>query len=112
MTAADIVVDRWGARFRGRRFPCAIGRGGITAAKREGDGATPAGAHGLIGLLYRPDRVARAALPGWARPIGPFDRWSDDPRDPDYNHYLPGAPDHPSAPSGCTAPIRFMTWCC
>jgi L,D-peptidoglycan transpeptidase YkuD (ErfK/YbiS/YcfS/YnhG family) len=83
--ATDIVVTRWGARFLGRRFPCAIGRGGITRTKREGDGATPAGVHGLVGLLYRPDRIARAALPDWALPFGPADLWSDDPRDPDYN---------------------------
>jgi L,D-peptidoglycan transpeptidase YkuD (ErfK/YbiS/YcfS/YnhG family) len=84
----DLVVTRWGARFLGRRFPCATGRGGIRRRKREGDGATPAGTHGFIGLLYRPDRVARAALPGWARPIGPSDLWSDDPADPDYNHLV------------------------
>jgi len=69
----------------GRRFPASIGRGGVTACKREGDGATPVGTHGLIGLLYRPDRIGRARLPGWALPIGPNDLWSDDPRDPDYN---------------------------
>jgi L,D-peptidoglycan transpeptidase YkuD (ErfK/YbiS/YcfS/YnhG family) len=45
MSRIDIVVTRWGARFMGRRFPCAIGRGGITQTKREGDGATPAGTH-------------------------------------------------------------------
>jgi L,D-peptidoglycan transpeptidase YkuD (ErfK/YbiS/YcfS/YnhG family) len=85
VTDRDLVVGRWGARFLGRRFPCAIGRGGITGAKREGDGATPAGTLGFIGLLYRPDRIARALLPDWAVPIGPSDLWSDDPRDPDYN---------------------------
>jgi L,D-peptidoglycan transpeptidase YkuD (ErfK/YbiS/YcfS/YnhG family) len=69
----------------GRRFACSIGRGGIKTEKREGDGATPAGIHGLIGLLYRPDRIARTALPAWALPFGPSDLWSDDPRDPDYN---------------------------
>jgi L,D-peptidoglycan transpeptidase YkuD (ErfK/YbiS/YcfS/YnhG family) len=83
--ATDIVVTRWGARFMGRRFPCAIGRGGITADKREGDGATPAGIHGIVGMLHRPDRIARGALPDWALPFGPVDLWSDDPRDPDYN---------------------------
>ena len=83
--ATDIVVTRWGARFMGRRFACSIGRGGIKTDKREGDGATPAGIHGLIGLLYRPDRIARTALPDWALPFGPSDLWSDDPRDPDYN---------------------------
>ena len=51
--------------------------------KREGDGATPAGVHRLVGMLYRPDRMARPA--DWALPIGPSDLWSDDPRDQDYN---------------------------
>jgi L,D-peptidoglycan transpeptidase YkuD (ErfK/YbiS/YcfS/YnhG family) len=82
----DLVVDRWGARFRGRRMPCALGRGGVSAAKREGDGASPAGALRLRRVLWRRDRLARPAaraLPG--APIGPRDGWSDDPRDPAYN---------------------------
>lgn len=83
MKARDIVVTRMGARFLGRRFPCAIGRGGITAAKREGDGASPAGTHRLVGMLYRPGRLSRPAR--WALPIGPGALWSDDPEDPDYN---------------------------
>ena len=85
MSAIDIVVTRWGARFMGRRFPCAVGRGGITDQKREGDGATPAGTHGFVGMLYRPDRLSARQLPDWALPIGPCDLWSDDSRDPDYN---------------------------
>lgn len=84
MKSTDIVVTRWGARFMHRRFPCAIGRGGITARKREGDGATPAGAHRLVGMLYRADRLAKPA--GWALPVGPGDLWSDAPDDTDYNH--------------------------
>lgn len=85
MSPRDIVVTRWGAWFMGRRFPCSVGRGGIVPArqKREGDGATPAGEHRLVGMLYRPDRMAQPA--DWALPIGPADLWSDDGRDPDYN---------------------------
>ena len=85
MTPADLVVTPMGLRFLGRVFPCTVGRGGIIAAadKREGDGATPAGVHRLVGMLYRPDRMARPA--GWAEPIGLSDLWSDDPRDADYN---------------------------
>ena len=88
MTPADLVVTPMGLRFRGRVFPCTVGRGGIVPAseKREGDGATPAGAHRLVGMLYRPDRLARPA--DWALPIGPCDLWSDDPRDEDYNHMV------------------------
>lgn len=85
MKREDLVVNPMGLRFLGRRFPCTVGRGGIVAArtKREGDGATPAGEHRLVGMLYRPDRMARPA--DWALPIRPFDLWSDDPRDEDYN---------------------------
>lgn len=79
----DIVVGRWGVRFHGRHFPASIGRGGVSGHKREGDGATPVGVHGLVGMLYRPDRMARPVR--WALPIGPGDLWSDDPDDSDYN---------------------------
>jgi len=82
----DIVVTRQGARFLGRRFPCASGRGGFSARKREGDGATPLGTHRIVALLYRPDRIARHTLPACAVPIRPRDLWSDDPAAPDYNH--------------------------
>lgn len=74
-----------GVRFMGRRFPCTIGRGGIVpaGAKREGDGGTPTGVHRIVGMLYRPDRMEKPT--DWARPIGPRDLWSDDPKDDDYN---------------------------
>ncbi len=78
-----MVVTPMGLRFMGRSFPYTLGRGGRTTAKREGDGATPVGAHGIVGCLYRPDRMARPC--DWAVPILPGDLWSDDPRDEDYN---------------------------
>lgn len=84
MNPADMVVTPMGVRFMGRVFPCTIGRGGISARKREGDGATPVGVHGLVGMLYRPDRMARPT--DWAVPIRPRDVWSDDVRAEDYNH--------------------------
>ncbi len=83
MKANDFVVTPTGLRFLGRRFPCTIGRGGLTDRKTEGDGATPRGMHRLVGMLYRPDRMARPA--DWALPIKPGDLWSDDVKDPDYN---------------------------
>ncbi|QBY01841.1 hypothetical protein E2K80_14825 [Rhodophyticola sp. CCM32] len=83
MTPADLVLTPTGLRFMGRSLPCVIGRSGITTAKREGDGATPAGAHRIIGCLYRPDRIARPCP--WTVPLAPGDLWSDDPRDADYN---------------------------
>ena len=83
MTPLDLVLTPRGLRFRGRLFACSIGRGGVTGAKREGDGATPRGVHRLTGLLYRPDRLARPAPR--ARAIGPRDLWCDDPASASYN---------------------------
>lgn len=83
-----MVLTPTGLRFRSRRFPVTIGRGGIMTNKREGDGGTPAGVHQIIALLYRPDRVSASALPGWATPIGLEDRWCDAPDHPDYNHLV------------------------
>jgi L,D-peptidoglycan transpeptidase YkuD (ErfK/YbiS/YcfS/YnhG family) len=83
VTPFDLVVHRWGATFMGRRFACTLGRSGRRGDKREGDGATPIGVHRIVGMLYRADRMQRPA--NWARPIGPFDGWSDDPGDEDYN---------------------------
>ena len=79
------MVTRQGARFLGRHFACALGRGGLTDDKREGDGATPRGRHRIIGLRHRPDRLAAKRLPGYARAIRRGDLWSDDPVDPYYN---------------------------
>ena len=79
----DMVLSPTGLRFRGRHFPCTIGRGGVRTDKREGDGATPTGAHRIIGMLYRPGRIARPA--DWAVPIRPGDLWCDDPVHEDYN---------------------------
>lgn len=83
MTPQDMVLTRQGLRFMGRMWPCTIGKAGIRADKREGDGATPVGVHRIVGLLYRPDRMARPT--DWALPIRPGDLWSDDPNHEDYN---------------------------
>jgi L,D-peptidoglycan transpeptidase YkuD (ErfK/YbiS/YcfS/YnhG family) len=85
MNRHDLVVTPTCVRFLNLRFPRTIGRGGITSArdKHEGDGATPRGTHRIVGMLYRPDRMARPA--DWAVPIRPRDLWSDDVKDQDYN---------------------------
>lgn len=90
-----MVVNHWGARFAGRRFPCSVGWGGIAANKVEGDGVTPSGVWHLVGGGYRADRMARpkAGQMRVTRAL-PFDVWSDDVDDPDYNHGFRG-PEHP-----------------
>src|SRR3712207_4327255 len=43
----------------GRHLPVALGRGGIKADKREGDGGMPRGTFRLVRLWWRPDRGPR-----------------------------------------------------
>mgnify|MGYP003882486513 FL=1 len=83
MNRFDLVVMPTHVRFMGRKFPRMIGRDGLTTRKAEGDGATPRGVHDIVGMLYRPDRIAKPA--DWAVPILNDDLWSDDVRDPEYN---------------------------
>lgn len=67
---------------------CAIGHGGISTAKREGDGATPAGRFAMRYVLFRPDRETqpRTRLP--SRPLARHDGWCDAPGDPAYNRLI------------------------
>ena len=44
------------------RWPCAIGRGGIRANKKEGDGATPRGVFVLRRIFYRADKGPRPGV--------------------------------------------------
>jgi L,D-peptidoglycan transpeptidase YkuD (ErfK/YbiS/YcfS/YnhG family) len=82
----DLLVSGDGtARFADRLVRCALGRGGLSEAKREGDGATPIGAWPLRRLLYRPDRIERPVTGLPATPIGPADGWCDAPADRNYN---------------------------
>jgi L,D-peptidoglycan transpeptidase YkuD (ErfK/YbiS/YcfS/YnhG family) len=69
----------------GIALPVALGRGGIKANKREGDGATPRGTFRLRRLWWRADRHARPATLLPSRPIKPDDGWCEDPADPRYN---------------------------
>jgi len=88
------IVNVWkapGTRTRGvlvagaLAFPVALGRGGILANKREGDGGTPRGRFRLRRLWWRADRMSRPATRLAARPIGARDAWCEDPADRRYN---------------------------
>ena len=69
-------------------YPCALGKGGVSARKREGDGATPSGVLALRRVLYRADKIEKpkTALPVAA--IESDDGWCDDPDDPFYNRQI------------------------
>jgi L,D-peptidoglycan transpeptidase YkuD (ErfK/YbiS/YcfS/YnhG family) len=102
---ADSVIDlirvrtRPGTRTRGilntgpLQIPVSLGRGGIRADKREGDGGTPRGTFRLVRLWWRADRHSRPATHLPLRAIGPSDAWIEDPADRRYNRHVSRKPD-------------------
>jgi L,D-peptidoglycan transpeptidase YkuD (ErfK/YbiS/YcfS/YnhG family) len=66
-------------------LPVALGRGGIRADKREGDGATPRGTFRLVRLWWRADRGPRPTTRLPVRRIRGDDSWCEDPADRRYN---------------------------
>ncbi|TNE37362.1 MAG: hypothetical protein EP348_05875 [Alphaproteobacteria bacterium] len=85
VTARTDDASKGWLEFAGRRYPCALGKAGITANKREGDHATPAGRYPLRRLLYRADKLAtpECALP--VAEIKPEDGWCDASGHAEYN---------------------------
>ena len=63
----------------------ALGRGGIRANKREGDGGTPKGTFRPRQLWWRADRHPRPRTFLPVRAIRPEDAWCEDPQSRHYN---------------------------
>jgi len=95
------VRSKPGARSRGvltagpLALPVALGRGGILANKREGDGGTPRGIFRLRRLWWRPDRAPRPSTRLPVRPIRTDDGWCENPGDRHYNRPIRLPPGHP-----------------
>lgn len=74
--------------FRGHKWRCALGRGGVRADKFEGDGTTPAGDWALGRVYYRADRLdcpdTKLEVIALQRDWG----WCDDPTHADYNRLV------------------------
>lgn len=86
-----VVRQRPGCRHQGLLvagqavFPCAIGRSGITAAKREGDGATPLAAMRILHGYFRGDRFRPGRVALKLQPIAADLGWCEVPADRNYN---------------------------
>lgn len=80
-------------RAGARALPVALGRGGVKANKREGDGATPRGAFRLKRLWWRAERHPRPTTLLPVRRIKPDDGWCEDPADRRYNKAVKVPPD-------------------
>jgi L,D-peptidoglycan transpeptidase YkuD (ErfK/YbiS/YcfS/YnhG family) len=66
-------------------IPVILGRAGVLANKREGDGGTPAGRFRPLRLWWRPDRGNRPRTDLPVRRIDPNVAWCEDPADRRYN---------------------------
>jgi L,D-peptidoglycan transpeptidase YkuD (ErfK/YbiS/YcfS/YnhG family) len=69
-------------------LPVALGRSGIKANKREGDGATPRGTFRLKRLWWRAGRHPRPITMLPVQRIKPDDGWCEDPSDRRYNRRI------------------------
>src|SRR5450755_3109368 len=78
----------------GQTVPVALGRGGIRANKREGDGGTPKGTFRPRQLWWRADRHPRPRTFLPVRAIRPEDAWCEDPSSRHYNQPVRLERDH------------------
>lgn len=69
----------------GQVVRCALGRGGVRALKREGDGGTPLCRMRLVAGFYRHGQLASLRSGLKLARIRPDDGWCDAPADPSYN---------------------------
>jgi len=74
--------------FEGYVFECALGRGGRSLKKTEGDGITPIGSWPVRQVLYRPDRLEEPVCKLPLQALSPNDGWCDDPKHEDYNQFV------------------------
>lgn len=66
-------------------MPCALGRAGVKALKREGDMATPRGRFRLRSVFYNPERGLRPRTQLKLLSLRKADGWCDSPLDRNYN---------------------------
>ncbi len=69
-------------------FPCALGRSGVVALKREGDGGTPRAILPLRRVFLRPDKGAAPRTLQPRRWMTRADAWCDDLKDRRYNRLI------------------------
>jgi L,D-peptidoglycan transpeptidase YkuD (ErfK/YbiS/YcfS/YnhG family) len=88
------VLRRPGCPTRGlivagpESWPCALGRSGVVARKREGDGASPRATLRPVRAFYRDDTGPRPPCRLRLDRIRPDMGWVEDPRDPRYNRLV------------------------
>jgi L,D-peptidoglycan transpeptidase YkuD (ErfK/YbiS/YcfS/YnhG family) len=72
----------------GGRTKAVVGQAGVSANKKEGDGATPAGTFPLTAVFYRADRMPQLLSHLPLRALSATHAWVDDPGDRNYNRLV------------------------
>jgi L,D-peptidoglycan transpeptidase YkuD (ErfK/YbiS/YcfS/YnhG family) len=84
-------------QFHNHSYPCSLGKNGIRADKKEGDGATPVGSFPIRKIFYRSDKLSSQDISiikkmeerGFlVQALSPKDGWVDDPTSIYYNQYI------------------------
>lgn len=83
-TTATVTLLECGRRIAGP-WPARVGRNGLSAHHREGDGTTPLGTFGIGATLYGLDPDPGAKLRYHRLACG--DWWDEDPSSPTYNRF-------------------------
>lgn len=91
--ASALDCRRGWLMLEGQVIPVALGRAGILANKREGDGGTPKGTFRPRKLWWRADRHPRPRTHLPVRAIRPEDGWCEDPGNRHYNQSIRLQPD-------------------
>ena len=74
--------------YNGIKYKCAIGSGGFSNKKREGDGCTPIGVFQITDILFRGDKLKNLVTNYDLQTISKSDGWCDDPNSKYYNNKI------------------------
>jgi L,D-peptidoglycan transpeptidase YkuD (ErfK/YbiS/YcfS/YnhG family) len=88
MATSELLITGTTVHWDGQAYPCAIGSGGLSAAKHEGDGTTPLGRFPLRQILYRVDRIELPPTRLPSRAIRPNYSWCEVPTHTHYNQLI------------------------
>ena len=85
----NIIVNSKGIlSFKSKEYRCAIGKNGVSADKKEGDGITPAGTFPIRKIFYRADKIDKPISPFETIVLSQDDGWCDEAGDSKYNQFV------------------------
>ena len=84
-----LSVKRNSAKIHSKFYEVAVGEGGYSFDKREGDGTTPIGTYPLKEVYYRADRIKNKLKTSFKmKKIRKNDGWCDDINSEHYNKFV------------------------